>query len=41
MTNSAQPLEENSGEHRREHRQRVLKGGTIITGIQNSEVSCT
>lgn len=41
MTNTARPLEENSGEHKREHRQRVLKGGTIITGIQNSEVSCT
>lgn len=41
MTNTAKPLEENSGEHRHEHRQRVLKGGTIITGIQNSEVSCT
>ncbi|UCI05348.1 PilZ domain-containing protein [Mesorhizobium sp. B1-1-8] len=41
MTNPAQPLDENAGEPRREHRQRVLKGGTIITGIQNSEVSCT
>ncbi|RWA74897.1 PilZ domain-containing protein [Mesorhizobium sp.] len=41
MTNPTQSLEENSGEHRRGHRQRVLKGGTIITGIQNSEVSCT
>ncbi|KUM28179.1 hypothetical protein AU467_13390 [Mesorhizobium loti] len=41
MTNSTQPVEDTSGEPRREHRQRVLKGGTIITGIQNSEVSCT
>jgi len=41
MTNSTRPFEESSGEHRREHRQRVLKGGTIITSIQNSEVSCT
>ena len=41
MTNPANPHEEKSDEHRREHRQRVLKGGTIITGTQNSEVSCT
>ena len=27
--------------NRRQHRQRVLKGGAIITGIQNSEVSCS
>ncbi|RWB14363.1 MAG: PilZ domain-containing protein [Mesorhizobium sp.] len=26
---------------RREHRPRVLKGGTIITGFQNSEISCS
>jgi PilZ domain len=38
MANTANP--QNSDEHRREHRQRVLKGGTIITGIQNSEISC-
>jgi len=41
MTNPANPHEEKSDEHRREHRQRVLKGGTIITGIQNSEISST
>ncbi|CAN7313586.1 PilZ domain-containing protein [Mesorhizobium caraganae] len=27
--------------NRRQHRQRVLKGGAIITGIQNSEVTCS
>ncbi|RVD38012.1 PilZ domain-containing protein [Mesorhizobium sp. M4B.F.Ca.ET.169.01.1.1] len=26
---------------RREHRPRVLKGATIITGFQNSEISCS
>ncbi|MER8409532.1 PilZ domain-containing protein [Mesorhizobium sp. M1307] len=41
MANTANPVDENSDEHRRERRQRVLKGGTIITGIQNSEISCT
>jgi hypothetical protein len=29
------------GEHRRERRQRVLKGAAIISGIANSEISCT
>ncbi|MER9868527.1 PilZ domain-containing protein [Mesorhizobium sp. M0136] len=38
---NANPLDQNSDEHRRERRPRVLKGGTIITGIQNSEISCT
>jgi hypothetical protein len=28
-------------EHRRQHRQRVLKGASILTGISNSEVKCT
>ncbi|MER8747568.1 MULTISPECIES: PilZ domain-containing protein [unclassified Mesorhizobium] len=28
-------------EHRRERRQRVLKGASIISGITNSEISCT
>lgn len=28
-------------EQRREHRQRVLKGAAILTGITNSEVTCT
>jgi hypothetical protein len=28
-------------EHRDNHRQRVLKGATILTGISNSEVKCT
>lgn len=41
MANTANPVDDNSDEHRRERRQRVLKGGTIITGIQNSEISCT
>jgi hypothetical protein len=41
MTNPAQPLDGNSSNHRREHRQRVLRGGSIITGIKNSEISCT
>ncbi|WP_082222387.1 PilZ domain-containing protein [Mesorhizobium loti] len=27
-------------DQRRQHRQRVLKGAAIITGIQNSEISC-
>jgi len=25
----------------REHRQRVLKGGAILTGVSNSEIRCT
>lgn len=33
----AQPA---AAEHRREHRQRVLKGASILNGINNSEVSC-
>ncbi|MBZ9963025.1 PilZ domain-containing protein [Mesorhizobium sp. BR1-1-2] len=41
MTNPANPIPERSDEHKREHRQRVLKGATIITGISNSEVGCT
>ena len=28
-------------ENRNKHRQRVLKGATILTGISNSEVKCT
>jgi hypothetical protein len=32
------PAEE---ENRREHRQRVLKGATILNGIKNSEIACT
>ena len=28
-------------ESRTKHRQRVLKGATILTGITNSEVKCT
>lgn len=28
-------------ENRREHRQRVLKGASILTGIKNSEIACT
>ena len=41
MATPAKPVPDESDEHRREHRQRVLKGGAIITGISNSEVSCT
>jgi hypothetical protein len=41
MASTNKPPEPGSDEHRRERRQRVLKGGTIITGTQNSEVSCT
>ncbi|RWC31110.1 MAG: PilZ domain-containing protein [Mesorhizobium sp.] len=40
MSNPANPLQEDSGEPQREHRPRVLKGGSIITGISNSEVGC-
>lgn len=28
-------------DHRREHRQRVLKGASILLGITNSEIACT
>lgn len=41
MANSVDPLKQDSGEPQREHRPRVLKGGSIITGIQNSEVAVT
>lgn len=41
MADPINPVDKDSAQNRREHRQRVLKGGTIITGIQNSEVSCT
>jgi hypothetical protein len=40
MAEKTNPQDEDSGEHRRQHRQRVLKGGAIITGIKNSEISC-
>ncbi|MGX7872594.1 PilZ domain-containing protein [Mesorhizobium sp. ORM6] len=40
MANPVDPLQQDPGEPEREHRPRVLKGATIITGIQNSEVSC-
>lgn len=33
--------EPKSAEERREHRRRVLKGATILTGMQNSALSCT
>jgi hypothetical protein len=33
----AQPAEQDT---RREHRQRVLKGASILTGINNSEIKC-
>jgi len=41
MANPVDPLQQDPAEPKREHRPRVLKGATIITGIQNSEVSCT
>lgn len=28
-------------DHRREHRNRVLKGASILLGIKNSEIACT
>ncbi len=40
MTDPANPVDKGAGDNRREHRQRVLKGGTIILGIQSSEISC-
>lgn len=30
-----------AAEQRRRHRQRVLKGASILTGITNSEITCT
>jgi hypothetical protein len=34
-------MQENSFvEQRREHRQRVIKGGTIIVGLNQSEIGC-
>jgi hypothetical protein len=33
--------EAETSEHRRERRQRVLKGASILTGVANSEVKCT
>jgi hypothetical protein len=41
MSNPANPIPNVSDEPQREHRPRVLKGGSIITGISNSEVGCT
>jgi hypothetical protein len=29
-----------SEDHQREHRQRVLKGGAILSGVANSEIGC-
>ena len=34
-------IEHAAAENRQERRQRVLKGGTILTTIANSEVRCT
>ena len=31
---------ETSSEHRKDRRQRVLKGASILTGVANSEVKC-
>ena len=39
MANPVNPLQQEPGEPKREHRPRVLKGGSVITGIQNSEVA--
>ena len=39
MANPVDPLQQHTGEPEREHRPRVLKGGTVITGIQNSEIA--
>ncbi len=36
----AEPVAAES-EHRRERRQRVLKGGSILSGVKNSEIKCT
>jgi len=41
MANSVDPLKQESDDPKREHRPRVLKGGSVITGIQNSEVGVT
>ena len=41
MANSVDPLKQGSDDSKREHRPRVLKGGSVITGIQNSEVGVT
>ncbi|MBZ9671086.1 PilZ domain-containing protein [Mesorhizobium sp. ES1-3] len=40
MANPVNPFQQKSPEPQREHRPRVLKGGTIITGIRNSEIGC-
>ena len=37
----ALPAHDDHDDHRRERRSRVLKGGTIITGVNNSEIACT
>lgn len=39
MANPVNPLQHDSAAPKREHRPRVLKGGTVITGVQNSEVA--
>ncbi|ETA72815.1 MULTISPECIES: PilZ domain-containing protein [Mesorhizobium] len=39
MANPVDPIQQHTGEPEREHRPRVLKGGTVITGIQNSEIA--
>ena len=41
MANPVNPLQQDSDSSKREHRPRVLKGGAVITGIQNSEVAVT
>ena len=41
MANSVDPLKQDPDDPKREHRPRVLKGGSVITGIQNSEIAVT
>jgi hypothetical protein len=41
MSDNANPVQRAFEEQQRDHRLRVLKGATIITGMQNSEVTCT
>ena len=39
--NPAMAVPPNAEELRREHRQRVLKGASILNGINNSTIQCT
>ncbi|MFA6153619.1 PilZ domain-containing protein [Mesorhizobium sp.] len=40
MADPANTLQVETAVPERDHRSRVLKGGTIISGIKNSEISC-